>query len=140
MAKNKNHNLEFIQEIIFTTGFTKSEGPHYLEKIMDQSEKLKSRTINDFLKDLPFTTRIHLIIQYWTLDQGISSFQDDLHALNTRSPLMIQQEINSKSITVEPTTSISHDSNSNLTTYSCESNLLTLVCTPKRVCNYNSTF
>lgn len=38
--KRNNQDLEFIQDIIFATGFTKAEGLHYLEKMIEESEKL----------------------------------------------------------------------------------------------------
>lgn len=133
MAKKKNQDLEFIQDIIFATGFTKTEGPHYLEKMIDDSEKLKSRTINDFLKDFPSTTRIHLIIRYWTLEQGISSFEDDIHTLNSTSPLMIKQELDTITHNIEPTPPISYTLKTSISTSKQQNNLLSSVSSPKRV-------
>lgn len=133
MAKKQNQDLEFIQDIIFATGFTKTEGPHYLEKMIDESEKLKSRTINDFLKDFPSTTRIHLIIRYWTLEQGISSFKDDIHTLNSTSPLMIKQELDTITHNIEPTPPISYTLKTSISTSKQQNNLLSSVSSPKRV-------
>ena len=133
MAKKKNQDLEFIQDIIFATGFTKTEGPHYLEKMIDDSEKLKSRTINDFLKDFPSTTRIHLIIRYWTLEQGISSFEDDIHTLNSTSPLMIKQELDTITHNIELTSPTSYTLKTSISTSKKQNNLLSSVSSPKRV-------
>ena len=101
--------------------------------MIDESEKLKSRTINDFLKDFPSTTRILLIIQYWTLEQGISSFEDDIHTLNSTSPLMIKQELDTMTHNIEPTPPISYTLKTSISTSKQQNNLLSSVSSPKRV-------
>ena len=137
MAKNINQDLEFIQDIIFATGFTKTKGPHYLEKMIEESEKLKSRTINAKLKDFPSPTQIHFIIRYWTLEQGISSFEDDLHTLNTRSPLVVKQERNIITPTIEPTSPLSYMANTSVLASNQQHNSFSFASSPKRVCNNN---
>ena len=69
------------------------------------------------------------------MEQRISSFQDDLHTLNTTSPLMIKQELDTITHNIDPTPPISYTLKTSISTSKQQSNLLSSVSSPKRVCN-----
>ena len=132
LAQQKNPDLQFIDDIIFATGFSKTDGPHYLEKL-PQSDIHKARSIQDFLKDFPSNTRIYLIIRYLNLEQGIESFENVLDPLNSTSPLKIKPEL--RSTTPDSITTIPQSTNS----YLIHQLSLPLL-SPKRVSSFSNVY
>jgi len=107
IAQYKNHELQFIEDIILATGFSKTDGPHYLEKL-PLLEISRSRSIQDFLKDFPSNAHIYLIIRYLNMEQGIESIENILETVKSTSPLKVKSELQSystNSITILPDSS-----------------------------------
>ena len=128
-AQQKNSDLQFIDDIILATGFSKTDGPQYLEKL-PESDIHKARSIQDFLKDFPSNTRIYLIIRYLNMEQGIQSFENVLETLNSTSPLKIKPEL--RSTTPDSITTIPDSTNSYLMHH-----LSMPLISPKRVSSFS---